>query len=211
MPVSRPVGNGPAVKGFMPRVRGPHPGRVGRTVRARGVERTWGVLSGLPAPGACGSVGGASRAQPEPLHAAVDGERGAGDRCGARARQVGHGLGDLVGPTSRPGGLAGVERGALGRRVVGAASSSRPIQGVSAVPGLTQLTLIALAHVVGGHRQGEGEHGALAGAVQGALRQTGGRGDGAGVGDGGLAGPLGGGAAQVGQRGAGRCGPCRGR
>lgn len=37
--------------------------------------------------------------------------------------------------------------------------------------------------MVGGHRQGEGEDGALGGGVQGALREPGGRGDGAGVHD----------------------------
>ena len=221
----RPDHPGPGVARADPGGRGrPHPARApGDPGRAAGPGRGGGPVLGDGAHRECGAVAALDpvrarrftpaegrRAQPQALHPAVDGERGAGDGRGGRARQVDDGGGHLVGGDQPSQRLAGVERGALGGRVVGLVEQPADPRGVRGA-GVDAVDADALADVVGGHREGEGEHGALARAVERALRQPGGGGDGAGLGD--RARPR----AARRRRGAGaaarrgRCGPCRGR
>src|SRR5690606_19443362 len=116
---------------------------------------------------------------------------------GLRARQVGDGGGDLLGGDQSAHGLAGLQRGPLRLGVVGGVEEPAHPGGVGGA-GVDAGDADALGEVVGGHGEGEGVHRALAGGVQGALRQPGGGRDRAGVDDRGVAG-----GAQQRQRGAG--------
>ena len=79
------------------------------------------------------------------------------------AGQVGDGGRDLVGGDQAAGGLAGLQGGAFGGGVGGGVEQAADPGGVGGA-GVDAVDADALADVVGGHGEGQGEHGALAGA-----------------------------------------------
>ena len=83
-----------------------------------------------------------------------------------RAGEVGDRVGHLVGRHQATHRLAGASAPPPPPRGPAAAESSRPIQGVSAVPGRDGVHADAFADVVGCHRQGQRVDGALAGRVE---------------------------------------------
>src|SRR5256885_493496 len=121
-------------------------------------------------------------AQPQPVHAAVHGEHGAGGRAGQRAGEVGDRRGDLLRAHQPATGLARLQRGQLGVGVGGLreqAAYPRRVRGTRVHTGDPD----ALGQVIGRHREREGLNGALGRAVQHALGQARGRRDGARIDD----------------------------
>ena len=107
---------------------------------------------------------------------------GAGGGTGQRARQVGDGARDLIGGDEPSVRLACLQRGPFGGRVRRRVEQTAHPRGVRRAGG-DRVDANAFAHVVGGHRERQRVHRALAGRVESALREPGPGSDGAGVDD----------------------------
>jgi hypothetical protein len=110
------------------------------------------------------------------VEVAVDREHGSGDRRGVGRGEVDDRGGHLLGRDEAPDRLTRLRRRRRGVGIVGGGEEAPHPRRVRR-PGVDAVDADAVREMVGGHREGEGLHSTLAGAVERSARQPGGRRD----------------------------------